>query len=328
MLNGPLLELASLGEEQWGLFTTRQAALERGVTPLQLKRLADHGHLIRIQHGVYRVAGAPDSPLDAIRSAWLALEPARTAGDRLSDPVPLGVVSHRSAAVLQQLGDLDADIHQFTVDKPRRSRSSEVSFTVAALSPAEWHRVDGLPVTRPLRTVTDLAAANTDGGHLASVVRDTILTGDTTSAELAEALRPYAHNYGAHPGDGAEVVKTFIHTAGVPASAVELTQADEPAGGRDIEFPPEMLAAIRKSVREVLSSSGFDEVLRDAVAASLPPELISQHLAAMVEPIATAIRPTFFPLTADDKFTSNEVQAALQSLRDAAISPTQDQEPH
>lgn len=328
MLNGPLLELASLGEEQWGLFTTRQAALERGVTPLQLKRLADHGHLIRIQHGVYRVAGAPDSPLDAIRGAWLALEPARTAGDRLGDPVPLGVVSHRSAAVLQHLGDLEADIHQFTVDKPRRSRSSEVSFTVAALSPAEWHRVDGLPVTRPLRTVTDLAAANTDGGHLASVVRDTILTGDTTSAELAEALRPYAHNYGAHPGDGAEVVKTFIHTAGVPASAVELTQADEPDGGRDMEFPPEMIAAIRKSVREVLSSSGFDEVLRDAVAASLPPELISQHLAAMVEPIATAIRPTLLPLTADNQFTSNEVQAALQSLRDAVISPTQDQEPH
>ncbi|MGW5575172.1 hypothetical protein ACWEVD_28555 [Nocardia thailandica] len=119
--------------------------------------------------------------------------------------------------MLQQLGDLDADIHQFTVDKPRRSRSSEVSFTVAPLAPAEWHRVDGLPVTRPLRTVTDLAAANTDGGHLASVVRDTILTGETTSAELAEALRPYAHNYGAHPGDGAEVVKTFIHTAEVPA---------------------------------------------------------------------------------------------------------------
>ncbi|UGT58884.1 type IV toxin-antitoxin system AbiEi family antitoxin domain-containing protein [Nocardia asteroides] len=325
MLNGPLLELASLGEEQWGLFTTRQAALERGVTPLQLKRLTDHGHLIRIQHGVYRVAGAPDSPLDAIRSAWLALEPARTAGDRLGDPVPFGVVSHRSAAVLQQLGDLDADIHQFTVDKPRRSRSSEVSFTVAALSQAEWHRVDGLPVTRPLRTVADLAAANTDGGHLASVVRDTILSGGTTSAELAEALRPYAHNYGAHPGDGAEVVRTFIHTAGVPASAVELAHAD---GGRDIQFPPEVIAVIRKSVREVLSSSGFDEVLRDAVAASLPSELISQHLAAMVEPIASAIRPALSPVTSDEVFTLNEVQAALQSLRDAAISRTQDREPH
>ncbi|MFD4442334.1 type IV toxin-antitoxin system AbiEi family antitoxin domain-containing protein [Nocardia sp. NPDC058519] len=324
MLNGPLLELASLGEEQWGLFTTRQAAVERGVTPLQLKRLTDHGHLIRIQHGVYRVAGAPDSPHDAIRSAWLALEPARTAGDRLGDPVPLGVVSHRSAAVLQQLGDLDADIHQFTVGKPRRSRSSEVTFIVAALTPTEWHRVDGLPVTRPLRTVTDLAAADTDGGHLASVVRDTIMTGDTTSAELAEALRPYAHNYGAHPGDGAEVVRTFIHTAGVPASAVELAQADELDGGREIEFSPEMIAVIRQSVREVLSSSGFDKVLRDAVAASLPPELLSQQLAAMVEPIATAIQPALSLVTSDEAFASNEVQIALQGLHDAVVSPTQD----
>ena len=252
MLSGPLLKLASLGEGQWGLFTSRQAAVECRVTPLQLKRLTDRGHLVRILHGVYRVAGAPDSPLDSIRGAWLALEPARTAADRLRDPVPVGVVSHRSAAALQDLGDLDADIHQFTVARHRRSRSPDIAFLVAELDTDDWHLVNGLPATRPLRTVTDLASAHTDGGHLASVVRDAILTGDTTSAEIAEALRTYAHHYGVPPGDGAAAVSTFIHTAGVPASAVDL------AGDR--ELTPEMQNAVKKTVLEVLTTSGLNPI--------------------------------------------------------------------
>ncbi|WP_280232419.1 type IV toxin-antitoxin system AbiEi family antitoxin domain-containing protein [Nocardia cyriacigeorgica] len=248
MLSGPLLELAALGEEQWGLFTSRQAAVEFGVTPLQLKRLTDRGHLVRILHGVYRIAGVPDSPLDAIRGAWLALEPARTAAARLADAVPLGVVSHRSAAALQEFGDLDADIHQFTVARHRRSRSNDVAFYVATLDSDEWYLVDGLPVTRPLRTVTDLAAAHTDGGHLASVVRDAILSGGTTSADIAEALRPYAHYYGVRPGDGAEVVRTFIHTAGVPSAAVDLARPDVGS------LTPEMQNAVKSAVLEVLGA--------------------------------------------------------------------------
>ncbi|MFC6013606.1 type IV toxin-antitoxin system AbiEi family antitoxin domain-containing protein [Nocardia lasii] len=261
MLNGPLLELATLGEGQWGLFTSRQAAVECGVTPLQLKRLTDHGHLVRIRHGVYRIAGVPTSRHEAIRGAWLALEPARTAGDRLGDPVPFGVVSHRSAAVLQDLGDLDADIHQFTVHRPRRSRSSEVTFVVAELDSDQWHLVEGLPVTRPLRTVVDLAAVNTDGGHLASVVRDAILAGGTTFAVIAEALRNYAHKYGSLPGDGIDLVRTFIHTAGVPTSAVALAQASQRPG---VELSPELLDAIRKAVSEALVTGGFANLPREA----------------------------------------------------------------
>ncbi len=282
------------------------------MTPLQLERLTDHGHLVRILHGVYRVAGAPDSPLDPIRGAWLALEPDRTAANRLDDPVPFGVVSHRSAAVLQELGDLDADVHRFTVARRRRSRSSDVAFTVAELGVAEWHRVDGLPVTRPLRTVTDLAVAGTDGGHLASVVRDAILTGDTTLDEIAEALRPYAHNYGARPGDGAGVVKTFINTVGVPASAVALAQ---PTTEPDLELTPEMSKAIRKTVLEVLIAGGFDQVLRDAVSASLPAGFLTE-LVAELQPI----------IAADLSFTLEQVQVALQNSLDGGTARTHLQE--
>jgi hypothetical protein len=237
-----LLALADLAESQWGLFTTAQAGSE-GVPAQQLKRLADRSLLVRVRHGVYRLAGLPESPIVAIQAEWLALEPARPAGERLADLVPVGVVSHRSAANLQNLGDLDADVHEFIVPRRRSTRSPDVSFHTVALDRYEWRIIEGLPVTRPARTVVDLAAAHTDGGHLAGVVRDAILQGDTTAAELADALRPYAHFYGAPLGAGSTVIANFIEQAGVPESALSLA-AYSPS--------PAMIDAALRNAREHL----------------------------------------------------------------------------
>lgn len=216
-----LLKLADLAESQWGLLTSAQAS-ELGISAQRLKRLADQGLIVRIRHGVYRLAGSPESVQEPIRAEWLALEPKRLAAERLHDSAPAGVVSHRSAAKLRGLGDLDADYHEFTVPRRRDTRSPDVRFRIGTLDRRDWDLVDGLPVTRPLRTVVDLASGHTDGGHLASIVRDAILTGDTTREELAEELRPYAHHYGVPIGAGTELVDTFIEQAGVPESAVSL----------------------------------------------------------------------------------------------------------
>ncbi|MFD4433799.1 type IV toxin-antitoxin system AbiEi family antitoxin domain-containing protein [Nocardia sp. NPDC058497] len=222
---GRLLALADMAEAQWGLFTSTQAGAA-GFTAQQLKRLADSELIIRLRHGVYRLTGAPANPEDPIRAEWLALEPGRQASERLADGVPMGVVSYRSAALIQGLGDVDADVHEFTVPRRRSTRSPDVKFHVRELSPEDWHMAAGLPVTRPLRTVVDLAAARTDGGHLAGVVRDAILTEDTTRDELATALRPYAHYYGFRVGAGDALVHNFIGQAGIPASAKALTRDD------------------------------------------------------------------------------------------------------
>ncbi|MFC8044215.1 type IV toxin-antitoxin system AbiEi family antitoxin domain-containing protein [Nocardia sp. NPDC057353] len=224
---GWILALADLAATQWGLLTAAQAG-GVGVSVQQLKRLADGGLLERLRHGVYRIAGSPASPDDPLRAEWLAFEPARTAGDRIADEVPLGVVSHRSAARLQELGDLDADLSEFTVPRRRGTRSREVGLHVAELRPEDWRLANGLPVTRPLRTVVDLAEARVDGGHLALIVRDAILGGDTTRAELEEHLRPFAHHYGAPLGAGRLLVDSFIRVAGVPAGASDLLEMPDP----------------------------------------------------------------------------------------------------
>ncbi|MDE1675281.1 type IV toxin-antitoxin system AbiEi family antitoxin domain-containing protein [Nocardia gipuzkoensis] len=225
-----LLGLADVAGVQWGLFTSAQAG-EVGVSAQQLKRLADSELVVRLRQGVYRLTGAPESPADPVRAEWLALEPNRLAGDRLSDEVPVGVVSHRSAARLQDLGDIDADVHEFTVSRRRSTRSPDVKFRIRDLGREDWHLVEGLPVTRPRRTVVDLAADGIDGGHLATIVRDAILTGEVTRDELATALRPYAHRYGVQIGDGAALVRDFIGQAGIPEASKALTR------DIDISFP-------------------------------------------------------------------------------------------
>lgn len=280
-----LLDLADLAEGQWGMLTTGQAA-SRGVTPMRLKRYADRGLLVRLRHGVYRLAGAPESPFEGLRAEWLALEPKRSAADRLDDPVPVGVVSHRSAAVMQELGDLDADVHTFTVPRRRNSsRSPELAFRVGTLERSDWHRVQGLPVTRPLRTVVDLAAAHIDGGHLATVVRDAILTGDTTSRQVAEALRPYAHHYGLRAGDGAGLVRDFIVEAGIPASAIDMTAIHAAASA----IPPIELGDINAAVINALTSTPeWADLLmkmRETVAQNFS---ASMSLAAEPEPVYEA----------------------------------------
>jgi len=60
-------EVAALTEAQWGLVTAAQA-LERGVSHLNLSRLADSGELVRLTHGVYRDAGAPVDRFEALRA--------------------------------------------------------------------------------------------------------------------------------------------------------------------------------------------------------------------------------------------------------------------
>ncbi|WP_063915534.1 type IV toxin-antitoxin system AbiEi family antitoxin domain-containing protein [Nocardia salmonicida] len=213
--------LAKLAESQWGLLTTAQAATI-DIDTKQLQRLVDHAMLIRLRHGVYRLVGVPESPVESIRAEWLALEPARTVGDRLSDDVPIGVVSHRSAADLHGLGDLDADYLEFTVPTRRGSRNPDVRFHRTLLTAGEWSLVDGLPVTTPTRTIGDLAFARTDGGHLASVVRDALMQG-ASADEIVRKLRPYAHRYGAPVDNGSALLNYFITQAGVPESSLALT---------------------------------------------------------------------------------------------------------
>ena len=209
------LVLADLAAEQWGLITTAQAGA-LGVSAQQVARMASTGILERLRHGVYRLAGNPPSSLDDVRAAWLGLDPAITAAERLTRSQP-EVLSHRSAARLHGLGDLEADVIEFTVAGRKQSRSSDVRFHVDdGLQRSEWTLVDGLPVTTIETTIGQLAAERLDGGHLAGVVRDALVTHHLGIEAITAVLRPFAHHYGAPLGAGAEFLNLLLDQAGIP----------------------------------------------------------------------------------------------------------------
>ena len=203
------LALADLAQEQWGMFNSAQAA-ESSVSAQHLKRLADRFILTRIRHGVYRLTGTPIHPTDHVRAQWLALDPTRSATERIDSADPCGVASHRTAADLRQLGDINADAAEFTVPRRRNTRSDGVRFHVATLDPTHWSLLDGLPVTTTARTLVDLASSRTDGGHLAGVVWDALRTDQISRGHLESELCPIAHLYGAPRGDGAGLIAALI----------------------------------------------------------------------------------------------------------------------
>jgi len=221
-----VLELADLAAEQWGLVTTAQAR-SVGVSPQAVARLTNHGALERMTHGVYRVTGAPPSPLDSLRAAWLALDPGRRASERLRDQAP-AVVSHRSAAAIHGLGDLEADELEFTSAERKQTRRPDIRIHRGQVDAGEWAVVDGLPVTTVIRTVADLAAAHLDGGHLASVVRDALTRQQADDRQLVGVLRRHAHHYNARMGDGEALLSRLLQESGISEPierAVELAGA-------------------------------------------------------------------------------------------------------
>src|SRR5262249_59642060 len=102
--------LTDRAEEQWGLFTRRQAEAT-GMAWSTLARLSTSATMVeRVAHGVYRLRGAPRADHLELRAAWMQLAPDVPVWRR--DP-GTGVVTHRSAAGLYRLGHLPAHRHGF-----------------------------------------------------------------------------------------------------------------------------------------------------------------------------------------------------------------------
>lgn len=216
-----ILDLADLAAGQWGLFTTAQAK-KLGFSSQRIARISDRGTIERLRHGVYRISGAPSVPDEQLRAAWLMIEPAITAGERLDSEYP-AVASYRSAAKLHDLGDADADVMEFTTDHRKQSRLSDVRYRTAKVERDRRTLIDGLPVTTVLATIEDLAGDQLDGGHLAGIVRDAVTTGRVDTDAVIAVLRPYAHRYGAALGDGSGLLDRFLSEAGIPTSTRTLS---------------------------------------------------------------------------------------------------------
>jgi predicted transcriptional regulator of viral defense system len=220
--NRTLSPLALIAEDQWGLITRRQAEAA-GVSTATLQRLSSEGSALeRVARGVYHLAGAPVVDQIDLRAAWLQLAPERLAWERRPDE---GVVSHRSAAALLELGHLPADRHEFTVPGRRQSRRADVRIHRSQLKEGEYSILRGLPVTTAARTAADLLADREDPGAVAQVIVDALRKKREWPRHIAAALSPRAAQFGLRRGDGYGALAQLLDLSGDPATERWLEEA-------------------------------------------------------------------------------------------------------
>ena len=198
-----------LAEQQWGLFT-RQQADQRGMAWSTLSRMVATGRAERVGRGVYRLRGAPPPTRAGLRVAWLELAPSVPAWDRNKEQ---GVVSHRSAAALFGLGDLPADVHEFTLAVRRQARRADVRLHRGDVATGVVSR-GGLLTTGPARTVVDLLADGADPGSVSAIVTESLDAGYDRPTAFAIRFSAVAHRYRFSRGDGLAMLGWLLDLGG------------------------------------------------------------------------------------------------------------------
>ncbi|MFW5947428.1 MAG: type IV toxin-antitoxin system AbiEi family antitoxin domain-containing protein [Gemmatimonadota bacterium] len=204
--------IGALAARQHGVVTRRQL-IDVGLSPSAVDRRVKQRWLHPLHRGVYAV-GPIRSPRTKEVAAVMACGPS-------------AVVSHRSAAALWGLvpGDPSADVEVIVPRGDRRRPGIRIRY-IRTLRTDEVTRLDGIRVTRPARTLLDLAACSRPR-QLERATAEAFARNLTTPARLRSVLRR-------HP-----------RTAGI-AKLRSLVEGEAPLRTRS-EAEEQFLALVRKS---------------------------------------------------------------------------------
>ena len=222
----PLTRIRDLAEGQWGLVTLQQARAA-GVAWRSLTRLVEAGLLERVAHGVYRVRGGAEPDHLDLRAAWLQLDPARPAWHRLDDP-KVAVVSHTSAASLFEVGDLRADVHEFTIPERRQTRRPDVRIHRGTIPQDRRILLGGLPTIRAGWLIGQLLGDHVDVDAVAEISREVLERVLDYPRVVAEAVGPYAVRFGLERGDGVALLDELLRRVAAPRREALIAEARRP----------------------------------------------------------------------------------------------------
>lgn len=184
-------DLHEVANGQSGHFTAQQAS-EVGFSLQLLHKHVQSGNVERPMRGIYRIARFPPSEHEDLVVLWL-----------WSDQE--AVFSHETALSLHELSDaLPSRVHlTLPTSTSRRRRIPDgvvVHFADMSASDRQW--LGPVPVTRPARTVLDVAAAHGDASLVAQAIDQGIRRGLFTFDRIAAAGRYVADAQGAGRGHG------------------------------------------------------------------------------------------------------------------------------
>lgn len=162
--------LSDLCSSQRGLFTTAQA-FAAGVNRMTISRLAKHGQIERVAHGVYRSSAAPYTREEDVYAAWLSTDPAKPAWERHIDETGC-TASLGTAAWLFGFGELKPEPITFSCAKRKQTSNHRWRYLKRQLKSEDILIVAGIPTTTPARTVLDLIDYGEDLSLISSVLAD------------------------------------------------------------------------------------------------------------------------------------------------------------
>lgn len=163
--------LFEVAESQRGYFTSSDARSLGYDYPNQHFHVKK-GNWIRVDHGIYRLKKFPAARHEDLIRWWLWSR-------------KKGVASHESAAAVYDLGDLLPSKVHLTVPPDFRKRPPEgVTLHKTKLVASDVETREGVPVTKPLRTLADLALAHIDPEKLSAIVKDAVQKGLVENREL------------------------------------------------------------------------------------------------------------------------------------------------
>ena len=168
-------QLFETAAAQDGLFTTRQAA-DAGYSPQLIAHHLSARRMLRVRRGVYRLVHFPAGDHEDLAAVWLWSQQE-------------GVFSHQTALALQNLSDVLLSQLHLTLPLAWRSRRLRVPEGVVLhfgdLAEQERVWVGPVPVTAPLRTLGDCAAAHLQPDLIRDAARSTLARGLVSRGDLA-----------------------------------------------------------------------------------------------------------------------------------------------
>ena len=174
--------LTALAASQSGYFTSKQAAAIRYTAPKRNYHV-HAGNWVRELRGIFRLLTQPLPARPDLILWWLW---SRNRRDQ-----PQGVYSHRTALSLHELTDVMPSRLHMTVPRTfRRSAAipKAVALHMADVPPSDIENIDGVPVTKALRTLIDLVASGElPIQDLQLAFADATRSGKITRAEIAAA---------------------------------------------------------------------------------------------------------------------------------------------
>ncbi len=174
--------LVRLATGQGGFFTSKQAAAI-GYTAPKRNYHVTAGNWVRERRGIFRLALHPLPPRPDLILWWL--------WSRNRQDEPQGIYSHQTALSLHELSDaMPSRVHMSVPRDFRRSAATPKALVLhmADVPAAEVEIVDGVPVTKALRTLLDVASAEAVPiEDLRAAFAEANGTGKITHSEIAEA---------------------------------------------------------------------------------------------------------------------------------------------